>query len=141
MEICQRGYRYDDVLFQPLILEGRDVPILSIPHILQWDYSETDATNMSRGRYKLRLCKECKRSLRQGLVPPNSVAAVPLNYFYGRENPYLRRGSNICPELSEDLIESHRHLFAGMSYITRSLLALTKPIITVITVSNWIITC
>lgn len=133
-QISRIGYRSDNVLFRPLIFEGHDIPVLAIPQTLQWDYAETDATNISRGRYKLRLCKECKKSLRQGLVPSNSIMAVPLNHFYGKDSPHLG-GVGIIRELSEDLITSHRQLFAEMSYITRSLLALTKPIITVITVT------
>jgi len=126
-EIKKTEYKIDDVLFRCLSTSATADPVLAIPEHLRWNYNEPDACNKRLGRYKLRLCTECKRTLKQNVVPANSVFSIPLNHFYGRE--CLGR------HLSEDLISVHKQLFAGMSYVTRSLLALIKPIITVITVS------
>lgn len=124
-EISRSEYKSSDVMFSCLSSDNTEGPVLAIPKVLRWKYDETDTENRRLGRYKLRVCNECRKSLRHQIVPANAVVSIPLNHFYGVD---------MGRHLSEDLISAHKDLFAGMSYVTRSLLALTKPIITVITV-------
>jgi len=128
-EIPKTVYNTSDTIFEPLRGGQNGSPVLAIPECIRWVKTETDDVNIRQGRYKLRLCGECKATLQKGVVPSNSVLAIPVNHYYGKE-------TSIARHLSEDLISVHRELFSQMSFITRSLLALVKPILTVITVRH-----